>query len=69
MNAIEVTVVYNGERFDARCNIMSEPGDKIKMTITNVTVKPFFMSIKVAADELMNAIDAAMEENNQEKEN
>lgn len=67
MKMLAATVVYGDRKFDANCEIVAEPG-KIKIVITNVMLEPFFMSVQFGVETLMDAIDAAMEESNQEKE-
>lgn len=59
---IKVTVAYNGKRFEAECVVSKEPEDKIKMTIKNIEVEPFFMTLKMDAIDIMQAVDKALEE-------
>jgi hypothetical protein len=34
-----------------------EPEDRIKMTIANVEIEPFFMTIRMEAIDIMQAVD------------
>lgn len=60
---IKVTVAYNGKRFEAECVVNKEPEDRIKMMIKNVEVEPFFMTLKMDAIDIMQAVDETLEEN------